>query len=415
MNISIIQKIESAPTTPGVYLFYKNKSPLYIGKASNLRARLRYYLKNDDLKIKTLRQEANNLKLIKLFSPIEALIEESRLIKMIKPRYNVLWRDDKNYSYIAFTKEKFPKVYVTHQPKIENWKLKIGNLRPKAEYIGPFTDGASLKITLKTLRRYFPYCTCLARHSFGESELHRRQCLNAHIGNCLGACCSRPDDSLSTIDDRRLLISYRNNIRNLKNILSGKNKKFLSRLQPSSEMIAVENIMDHSPYLENDNTLKKIECYDVSNFAGKEAVGAMTTLNRELRWTTNKNDWRKFKIKTSATRDDPRMIAEIFERRLNHPEWPYPDLIVIDGGVTQYNAANKVLNKFLNHKSKIRSLKLISFAKPNKKIIGLENLSLKYQNFIKQLSEERIIEKIINQTHHFVINYHRQKREVVIK
>jgi excinuclease UvrABC nuclease subunit len=174
-------------------------------------------------------------------------------------------------------------------------------------------------------------------------------------------------------------------------------------------------------------TLNRVECYDISNFAGKEAVGAMTVLvKHELgiknyEWVADKSQWRKFKIKTAPTRDDPRMIAEVLERRLNHPEWQYPDLIIIDGGVTQYRAAKKVLDKFLKHNpnntkkypnvtngsdnsdkgSGYSNCVLVAYPKPQKKIIGWPNAPEE----IKKLAE-----RAIYQTHNFVIRYHRQKR-----
>ena len=128
----------------------------------------------------------------------------------------------------------------------------------------------------------------------------------------------------------------------------------------------------------------------------------MTVLiNEASQWQSEVKEFRKFKIKNSPTQDDPRMIAEILTRRLNHPEWPYPDLIIIDGGITQYNAAQNVLDKT---KTNIR---LISFAKPQKKILGLNKLTIADKKIIKGLHEERIIERAIKQTHNYVINYHR--------
>lgn len=105
MNPKIITKIQSSPHKTGVYIFYQNKTPLYIGKASSLKNRLKSYLKINDLKTKVLDQEADNLKYIVCHSPIEALIQESNLIKNLKPKYNVIWQDDKNYFYVAFTKK----------------------------------------------------------------------------------------------------------------------------------------------------------------------------------------------------------------------------------------------------------------------------------------------------------------------
>ncbi|MBI2053075.1 MAG: GIY-YIG nuclease family protein, partial [Candidatus Ryanbacteria bacterium] len=192
MNLKKI--ISKAPSSPGVYLFGDRRGkPLYIGKAANLRARLRSYLA-PGWKENMLR-EAKTLGWHKLSSDIEALIEESRLIKEYKPRYNILFRDDKNYFFVVITRDKFPRIYLTHQPqgqksKIKGQKSKVKSQRSKtknqksSEYIGPFTDGNSIKRVLRLLRTAFPYCTC------SSLTRHKRRCVNAEIGKCLGFCCA---------------------------------------------------------------------------------------------------------------------------------------------------------------------------------------------------------------------------------
>src|SRR3989344_5299663 len=136
MKQSIVSKIQSAPKEPGIYVFYNQKTPLYIGKASNLRNRLKSYLRVADPKTHSLNNEASELKYFILRSEIEALIEESRLIQKLKPKYNILWMDDKSYYYVAFTQEKFPKIFITHK------NLKIVNSKLKISLVGPFTDNA---------------------------------------------------------------------------------------------------------------------------------------------------------------------------------------------------------------------------------------------------------------------------------
>ena len=369
-----------------------------------MKNRLKSYLKITNLKTQSLHEEANNLEYKVLRSDIEALIEESRLIKTLKPKYNVLWMDDKTYSYVYFSKENFPRVFIGH----ENLKVKLGKLKIGAK-IGPFTDGGALRIVLKLLRRPFPYCTCF--------QLHLRDCLNAQIGKCLGFCCKK-NEVIANSDNLRGNIAnrkqYLKNIRAIKMVLNGRGKKLLGSLKDEKERWALERIFEHKKFLNNDAVrpseleIQKIECYDNSNFAGKEAVGAMTTLTRNDKrlttndgWTTDKNQWRKFKIKSAPTRDDPRMIGEILERRLNHPEWPYPDLIVIDGGITQYRAAKRVLDEF-HKRHTTNNIQLISYAKPQRKVIGMSQAP-------RELQE--LIERIIHQTHNFVIRYHRQVRE----
>jgi len=383
MKTSIVKKIKSSPKTPGVYIFYKNKEILYIGKAANLNNRLRNYLKITDIKSKALHQEATHIKWLELSSPIEALIKESSLIKTLQPQLNVYWQDDKNYFYVSFTKEGFPRVRVTHQPK--NQKA-----------LGPFTDGKALRLVLKIIRRRFPYCTC--------RENHLRICLNSQIDNCFGFCCQK--NNSITAEQKR---TYGKSLLTIKDILNGRKKRLLKQITRDSDLWAIDNILSHSEFLNgNSNGWQRIECYDISNLSGKEAVGAMTVLiNKAGQWQPEVSEFRKFKIKYSPTQDDPRMIAEILTRRLNHPEWSYPDLIIIDGGITQYNASQKVLAKTRTN------IRLISFAKPQKKLFGLNKLTATDKKIIKELKEGRIIERAIKQTHGYVINYHRRLRDKI--
>ena len=438
--------IKTAPKDPGVYIFYHNQIPLYVGKDSNLKNRLQSYLKITDFKTEALHREANKLKLIKLRSNIEALITESQMIKTLRPKLNILWKDDKNYFYVAITKEKFPRIYITHQPS--NIQHLTSNL------VGPFTDGQSIKAVLRLLRKFFPYCTCF--------QPHLRLCLNAQIGNCSGYCCQRDTNIQMRADDTNNtnIKIYQKNIRKIKNILTGKDKKFIRQLKDPYELLVLEKIWRHKPYLEVNRrvdisfpkppqafelgpplslrsnrrsnaedkvspaldgakrveerdsasrliqNIQKVECYDNSHLSGKEAVGAMTAwLKKANVWTADKNSWRKFKIRGHYTEDDPRMMEEVLSRRLNHPEWPYPDLIIIDGGITQFNAAKTALRKSQITNPK---LQIIAFAKPQKLVYGWEKNPTPINKLPVEL--QKLIPTAIQHTHNFVQRYHRQVR-----
>ncbi|MGC9046951.1 MAG: GIY-YIG nuclease family protein [Minisyncoccia bacterium] len=119
---------------PGVYIFYNNQNPLYIGKASNLKERLKSYLQKDSLKNISLQKEANELVWHTLKSEIEALLLESKLIKILKPKYNVLFKDDKNYFYVYFTIDEFP-YYYKNISIIKNILSGASNKIPKKYYL----------------------------------------------------------------------------------------------------------------------------------------------------------------------------------------------------------------------------------------------------------------------------------------
>ena len=188
-------KIPQLPKSSGVYVFLahrslgeggkKNREFLYIGKASNLKERVKnhfYPVKYREAVILPKAKLFNRVKqigYIKTNSEIEALILEANLIKKYQPKYNVIWRDDKNYFFVGITKEDFPRVFITHQPYNNGSRTSIiGSI------IGPFVDGASLKQTLKVLRKVFPFRTC--------KTLPSRPCLWYQLGRCPAPCQIHP-------------------------------------------------------------------------------------------------------------------------------------------------------------------------------------------------------------------------------
>jgi len=421
---TILERIRKAPKAPGVYVFYDKKKILYIGKASSLKNRLQSYLKPGDfnpvkgrprqqasatgtlghpasngIKNDRLQENATDLKLIILRSEIEALIEEAKLIKKYNPPYNVLWRDDKTYFYAAITSDKFPRIFVVHKNQ-----LAIGRF-PFAAVIGPFTEGRALRLVLRILRRYFPYCTC--------AKPHFRTCLNAQIGNCFGFCCRK--DAEPTAEQVK---KYRKNINTIKTFLLGRPLKGLSKYLEPEEKFALEKILAHREFLENFDSSPKtvtyhslpttysIEGYDISHLSGKETVAGMTAWNFSGGKISPRNDfWRKFIIRTAKPSDDPAAMYEAVSRRLNHPEWPYPNLMIIDGGAGQFAAAKKAFLK----SDAAGKTKLISFAKPEQMIYGLGEKPVQIGDADDDL--KKIIPHVISKTHDFAIRFHRQRRK----
>lgn len=169
--------LKNLPTKPGVYL-HKNKDGkiIYIGKAKNLRNRVRSYFRTkvDSIKTERLRQNIADIELIIVGSELEALLLENTLIKKHKPRYNIALKDDKRYPYIkVHWQDPFPKVTVTRNMR-----------RDGARYFGPYTSAWAVHETLDLLRRIFPYLTC-DRVITGNDP---RACLYFDIKLCNGPC-----------------------------------------------------------------------------------------------------------------------------------------------------------------------------------------------------------------------------------
>jgi excinuclease ABC subunit C len=210
-------KLDAMPTKPGVYLMKDaGGKPLYVGKAVNLRARVRSYFHasaSHSPKIGRLVSYIADIDFIVTASELEALILESNLIKRHKPKYNVRLKDDKRYPYIKVTwQDDFPKVLIVRRME-----------RDGARYYGPFTASWAVQQTLNTLRRIFPYLTC-NRTITGQDE---RACLYLDLGLCLGPCIGAADRE-----------TYRAMIDGLCRFLEGKSDEIVADLEARMQAAA---------------------------------------------------------------------------------------------------------------------------------------------------------------------------------
>jgi excinuclease ABC subunit C len=145
------EKLEKIPKEAGVYCFSNKDEILYIGKAGNLRERIKNHFQNPSFKDHLFLDKVKKIGYLKTSSEIEALILEAKLIKKYQPKFNVIWRDSKNYFFVAITKEDFPKVFWTHQKKLKTQKLKT----QKLNIVGPFVDGKALKKNALPFKKNF--------------------------------------------------------------------------------------------------------------------------------------------------------------------------------------------------------------------------------------------------------------------
>ena len=182
VNKTVQDKIKHLSTHPGVYLFKdKTGKVLYVGKAINLRNRVRSYFQDSrqlDAKTLVLIKRIHDLDTIIVDSEIEALILESNLIKKYKPRYNVNLRDDKSYPYIRITHELIPRIFVTR---------KI--VKDGSKYLGPYTDVKHLRSIIRHVRKIFPIRSC--KYYLDDDIITRKKvkvCLDYHIHRCQGPC-----------------------------------------------------------------------------------------------------------------------------------------------------------------------------------------------------------------------------------
>jgi len=203
------EKVAQLPLQPGVYLYKDGDGKiLYVGKAKNLRSRVRSYFNEDRLaeaKTGSLIAEAREIDFIQVDNNKEALALENNLIKQYKPRFNILLRDDKTYPYVKLTNEKYPRVYVTRR------LLKDG-----AGYYGPFFPGNLAHRLVHFIHRHFKVPSC----KIDFSRKHTHPCLQFHIHRCLGPCVTG-----LTADE-----AYAAAVRDVKLFLEGRHRDLANEL-----------------------------------------------------------------------------------------------------------------------------------------------------------------------------------------
>jgi excinuclease ABC subunit C len=433
-------KTSQLPKTAGVYAFKNKGELLYIGKAANIKNRVKNHFQQPSFRDNLFLKRVKKIGYIKTDSEIGALLLEAKLVKKHQPKFNVIWRDDKNYFYVGISKEGFPRIFITHQ------KLKTTNHKLQTEYVGPFVDGRALKQALRTLRKVFPYRSC--------RNLPKRPCLWYQLARCPAPCLLKTNlGSQLSAFQKKIKKECKINAKNLVRVIRGKKKQVLKDLEKEmkgaakkedfeiaakirNQIFSLEKVLAHSKifvspppqeilikWVETEKKLKKIlrihpiknkisriEAYDVSNIQGQQATGSMVTF---IKGVPDKSFYRKFKIKHANAPmridkpNDIAMIKEVLKRRFKHTEWPYPDLILIDGGKAQLNAA--INTKCQN--SNVKSIKILSLAKKENKLYieGRRKPAL-----LKKLPREifNLILQLRDEAHRFARVYHHKLREI---
>ncbi len=415
MNSQLSQKLQSLPHSPGVY-FHKDAlgEIIYVGKAAVLKSRVRQYFqrsRNADIKTQALISEIEDTDWVETESEIDALFLESEMVKRYMPRYNILLRDDKSQSYVRINMaDDWPHVSFTRNPTDDG-----------AEYFGPFYNGYALKKALRYLRKTFPYYT-------QSPKTHERASLDAHIGLephgvTSGEYKANLRQLISYIKGSRVRIvrdlerdmkaaaesqdfekaaSLRNRLQNLRElrrrIMFG-DKEFLD----ISKDKALGQLQD---VLALDQAPVRIEGFDISHKAGQDVVASQVVF---LNGVSSRGDYRKYKM-TQQKNDDYANMYEVVYRRLsprNITSWGQPDLLLIDGGKGQLDAAIRALE------ARGVSIPIVSIAKRE------EEMYVHYTRSHVQITQ---LEIYINNPprgvhvrrdgEHFVVNLHRDQRNL---
>lgn len=428
------RKLADLPKEPGVY-FYKDKSGeiIYVGKAAVLRNRVRQYFQKSrgrDPKTEALVADIADLDWMVVESEIEALFLEAEMIRRYMPRYNILLRDDKALSYIRIDYDSdYPTVGTTRRP-----------LDDGARYFGPYFSLGAVRQALKLLRKIFPYAT---RQIGGQ----KRATLHYHLGL---------DPGLE--EDKTSLEEYRANLRKLMAVIQGKRKSIEKELERDMKRAAKNKDFEQAARLRNqlswlqglrkqvifsdkefmdiskDHALnelvnmlsieqypQRIEGYDISHQQGSDVVASMVVFTNGV---SNKAEYRKFKTKSNRN-DDFFNMRETLKRRLserNIKQWGKPDLVLIDGGKGQLDAAIQARDECGYEK-----IPFIGLAKREEQVVihnaqsnvTLNMLSINKTGGFVTESEDftlinlphnsnlvKLLQRIRDESHRFAVSYH---------
>lgn len=408
MTIQEFEKL-GLPDSPGVYFWKEKGKILYIGKATSLRDRVRSYFSLDLIETRGPRMvdmvfRSDSIEWQETDSILEALIAEANLIKKHWPDYNVKEKDDKSWNYVVVTRERFPRILTIRGRTLEVERQK--KMLKVRRSFGPFTSGSALREALKIIRRMFPY---IDRHSSSKytSTFYRQIGLAPDTASEEAVA-----EYKKNIDHIILFFEGRKDrlLRALEREMAGyaKRREFEKAAEVKSKIFALGHIQDVALIKEDvaglsgaspaESAAFRIEAYDTAHMSGKESAGVMTVV---CDGEVAKSEYRKFKLSPEIGNNDVASLREIIERRLGHPEWRYPDIMVIDGGEAQRNLAEKVL------KEKNQDIAIVAVVKDErhkpKGLVGAANIVEKHKKSILLANAE---------AHRFALAYHRKLRRM---
>ncbi len=417
------EKVREFPRKPGVYLMKDVAGRvIYVGKAKNLRSRAgSYFLKaaREEMRTAYWVMEICDIDFLECESEVDALLAESRLIKDIQPKYNKEQKDDKSFPYLMITtREDFPRVEITREPRDTGVKL-----------FGPFASAGALRAAVQVMQRIFKFRTCTLDIDAEDPRWRWfRPCLLASIRQCTAPCNLR-----ITKDE------YRRDIKRLQTFLEGGKTRLLEQMRDEMKTAAkamqfekAARLRDEIQMLERldergnldthvqpqvfyidpkkglaglkkvlklDQAPRVIEGVDIAHLGGTETVASLVQFIDGLPF---KPGYRRYRIRNVRGVDDFRSIHEVISRRfrrMSDDQATFPDLLLIDGGKGQLNAA---LAAFRDQQ--VQPPTLLSLAKRDEEIFlpgESEPLVLSRHAFAL-----RLLQYVRDEAHRFAQHYH---------
>jgi excinuclease ABC subunit C len=425
------QKLQELPDKPGVYLMRdKGRRIIYVGKAASLRNRVRHYfqqgtLRSADPKLRGLIRSIADFDFLVVRTEAEAILTEGRMIKEYRPRYNVSFRDDKRFLLLRIHPG-------DPWPRFEPCRL---DKRDGATYFGPYSNTIAARAALEFVERRFGLRHCRPREPGPDDHRH---CHADIVRFCSAPCVARitPED-------------YRARVADACAFLHGERPEILNELQESmkteaealrfekaaalrdtllllrrtirerargtrtlelKEEDARAGVAELQQVLNLPNPPRVIECFDISNISGTHAVASMVCAVEGM---PARQRYRRFRIKTILGSDDPGMMAEVIRRRyrrLLEERASLPDLVLVDGGITQLRAARAELAALgLEHQPSA------GLAKRLEEIYWNSDTTFPPILLPHDAAALKILQRIRDEAHRFALDYHRRLRARLIR
>ena len=419
-------KLAALPNGPGVYLMRNRQGKIiYVGKAANLRSRVSSYFRRGtfskaDPKLRGLIRSIDDLDFVPLKTEAEALLTESRLIKDYRPRYNISLKDDKRFLLLRVNLQ-------DPVPRFDAVRIRKDD---GARYWGPYATSATAWASLEFVDKQFGLRRCAPRAPGPDDHRH---CLNDIVRFCSAPCIGKATPE-----------QYRERVATACGFLDGERREFLDGLRRQMAAAAKEMRFEKAAALrdlylllqkgirekargrkslrlkkeEAQNGLAElhrrlglprppevIECYDISNISGTNSVASRVV---SVAGVPTPARYRTYRIQTVEGSDDPASMAEVIRRRfaraLDEKE-KLPDLVLVDGGITQLRAARAVLDEL-----GLPDQRVAGIAKQYEELFHDPANEAAPLRFAPDSPALRVIQQIRDEAHRFALTYHRKLR-----
>jgi len=428
MSVSehIKSRIAELPDKPGVYLFRdRTGRVVYVGKAASLRKRVGSYFRagtrrRADAKLRGLIHSVHDLEFIVLRSEAEAILIEGQFIKDYRPRFNVDFRDDKRFLLLRVNR-------ADPFPRLETCRIERAD---GATYFGPYASAAAARAALEFVDKRFGLRRCRPREPGPDDHRH---CIDDIVRFCSAPCIGHVDSD-----------AYRRRVDDACAFLRGERPQDLHALREAMEQAARELDFERAAALRDMGRLlheavkrrvrseltvamkeedaragiaalkdelglpavpAAIEAYDISSISGTHAVGSLVCAVDGL---PRRNRYRLFRIRTVQGSDDPAMMAEVIRRRFARraeARWAPPDMVLVDGGLTQLRAARRELEA-----QGLGALPLAGLAKRREELYAGPAGRERILRLPPDSPALKVLERLRDEAHRFALTYHRKLR-----